>query len=83
MKRFAANLRDIIDDRDEPHKRLAYRVDVGRSTLGDWLTGRRLPSADRVYELMQVLRVTEEESATTHQLWQDARRLQRSIRLSS
>ncbi|WP_425559313.1 hypothetical protein [Catenulispora yoronensis] len=51
--------------------------------MGDWLTGRRLPSADRVYELMQVLRVTEEESATTHQLWQDARRLQRSIRLSS
>lgn len=54
---FQKRLREILKERKIRQKALAKLLGVDPTTVNDWLTGRKTPSANRLFEIADILAV--------------------------
>jgi len=61
MQRFEKNVKQMLKDRGMSQAELARKLNVGKSTISNWLCSHREPSISYIIKLMKELDCTFEE----------------------
>ena len=61
MEKFERNIKLMLKEKEFNQAELAHRLNVGKSTISNWLCSHREPSISYVYKLTKELDCTFEE----------------------